>query len=64
MRTTCKIIDANFRYEIMKRCWNFGSEDRPCFAKLVQDISQKLLEYQEHPAVEGNSNADYLSICS
>ena len=48
----------------MKRCWNFGSEDRPCFAKLVQDISQKLLEYQEHPAVEGNSNADYLSICS
>ena len=30
------------RYEIMRSCWNFGPEDRPCFAELVQDISQQV----------------------
>ena len=26
----------------MKSCWNFGPGDRPCFAELVQDISQQV----------------------
>ena len=30
------------RYEIMRSCWNFGPEDRPCFVELVQDISQQV----------------------
>ena len=49
----------------MKYCWDFGSEDRPCFAELVQGIDQKLSDYQEHhQTIESNSNAEYLSIHS
>ena len=46
----------------MKRCWNFGPNDRPCFADLVQDVNQAFMKLQELSPVESDQNLDYLKI--
>ena len=46
----------------MKRCWNFGPNDRPCFADLVQDINQAFTEVQELPPAESDQNFGYLKV--
>ena len=48
----------------MKRCWNFGPDDRPCFADLVQHINQAFTKLQELPPIESDRNSEYLKIDS
>ena len=56
------LLYCNFRYESMKRCWNFGPNDRPCFADLVQDINQAFTDVQELPPAESDQNFGYLKV--
>ena len=46
----------------MKRCWNFGPNDRPCFADLVQHINQAFTKVQELPPGESDQNFGYLRV--
>ena len=49
----------------MRSCWYFQSEDRPCFAELVQEISQQfeLLKQQKPPPpLLSNLSAGYLKV--
>ena len=57
---------SDFRYKIMKSCWNFQSEDRPCFADLVQNICKQLeqLKQQKPPSItlKSNPSLEYLQV--
>lgn len=51
------------RYGIMKSCWNFMSEERPCFTILVKKINQQIqLSKCQQPVdaeLQGNVNDPY-----
>ena len=52
-------------FEIMRSCWHFQPEDRPCFAELVKDISQQveLVKQQKPlPPLLSNPSSAYLKV--
>ena len=53
-----------FRYEIMRDCWKFEPEDRPCFATLVKVISQQvqLLKHKVPSANLSSTSLAYLKV--
>ena len=54
-----------FRYELMKSCWNFRPEDRPCFEELVKNISQQvevLKQQKPPPPLLTNPSSAYLKV--
>ena len=48
----------------MKNCWNFVPEQRPCFAELVKDITQKfqLTKDKKPPPLQSTRSAAYLKL--
>lgn len=61
------IIVHVIRYSIMKCCWNFLSEERPCFMVLVKIISQQLQLSQQYEQpvdaeLQGDINDPYIQM--
>ena len=48
----------------MRGCWNFDSEDRPCFATLVEVIGQQvqLIKLKKPPPLHSNPSPSYLKV--
>ena len=60
----CICFKHMYRYNIMRKCWNFMPEDRPYFTELVQDVSQQLQQpkCQKPPPLKTNPSAAYLKV--
>ena len=52
------------RYEIMRDCWKFEPEDRPCFATLVKVIGQQvqLLKLKKSSSKLSSASLPYLKV--
>ena len=55
---------AIFRYEIMRDCWKFEPEDRPCFETLVKVIGQQvqLLKLKKSSSKLSSASLPYLKV--